>query len=61
MNKKIISLIGIIITALFLTGCGPSVKRIDATGNEGLVTVDEVDFKDWQIAAEKGINSLLES
>ncbi|RLA25081.1 MAG: penicillin-binding protein activator LpoB [Gammaproteobacteria bacterium] len=61
MNKKIISLIGISCTALVLSACGPSVKRIDATGNEGLVTVDDVNFKDWQIAAEKGINSLLES
>ncbi|OQK17644.1 hypothetical protein AU255_07200 [Methyloprofundus sedimenti] len=61
MNKKIISLIGVIGTAFFLTACGTSPARIDATGNEGLVTVDEVDFKDWQIAAEKGINSLLES
>lgn len=61
MNKKIISMIAISCAAVVLAGCAPSVKRIDATGNEGLVTVDEVDFKDWQIAAEKGINSLLES
>ena len=61
MNKRYISLIGIISTVFFLTACGTSPVRIDATGNEGLVTVDEVDFKDWQIAAEKGINSLLES
>lgn len=61
MNKKIISLIGITSAALLLTACGSSVKRIDATGNEGLVTVGEVNFKDWQIAAEQGINSLLES
>lgn len=61
MNKKIISMIALCCTAVLLTACAPSVKRIDATGNEGLVTVDEVDFKDWQIAAEKGINSLLES
>lgn len=61
MNNKIISLIAITCAAILLTACGPSVKRIDATGNEGLVTVDDVDFKDWQIAAEKGVNSLLES
>lgn len=61
MNKKIISLLGITSTVFFLTACGTSPTRIDATGNDGLVTVDEVDFKDWQIAAEKGINSLLES
>lgn len=61
MHKKIISLLSIIGIAMVLTACGSSPKRIDATGNDGLVTVDELDFKDWQIAAEKGINSLLES
>ncbi|WP_428354471.1 penicillin-binding protein activator LpoB [Methyloprofundus sp.] len=61
MNKKLISLLAATSTAFFLTACGTSPTRIDATGNDGLVTVDGVDFKDWQIAAEKGINSLLES
>jgi len=61
MNKRIIALIIISSTSFLLTACAPSAKRIDASSNEGLVTVDNIDFKDWQIAAEKGINSLLES
>jgi uncharacterized protein (TIGR02722 family) len=61
MTKKILSLIGITGTAIFLAACGASPQRIDATGNEGIVSIDQVNFKDWQIAAEKGITSLLES
>jgi len=61
MTKKILSLIGITSAAIFLTACGISPQRIDATGNEGIVSIDQVNFKDWQIAAEKGITSLLES
>ncbi len=61
MTKKILSLIGITSAAIFLTACGTSPQRIDATGNEGIVSIDQVNFKDWQIAAEKGITSLLES
>lgn len=48
-------------TTALLMGCGSSARRIDATGNEGIVSVNKVNFKDWQIAAEKGINSLLAS
>lgn len=61
MTKKLLSLIAITSTAIFLTACGTSPQRIDATGNEGIVSIDQVNFKDWQIAAEKGITSLLES
>ncbi len=61
MTQKIISLCGLFIALIILTGCNPSTRRIDASSNEGLVTVDDVNFKDWQIAAEKGINSLLAS
>jgi len=61
MTKKIQQLITLSISALLLTACGSAPKRIDATGNEGIVSIDNVDFKDWQIAAEKGIRSLLES
>lgn len=61
MNKKIITLT-LSLTALILSnGCGTPAHRIDPSGNRGLVTVDDINFKDWQIAAEKGINSLLES
>lgn len=61
MINKIAPILGITLSALMLTACSTATKRIDATGNEGLVTVDEINFKDWQIAAEKGINSLLAS
>ncbi len=61
MVKKIISFMGITSTILFLTACGTDPHRIDATGNDGIISIDEVNFKDWQIAAEKGIRSLLAS
>ncbi len=62
MTHKIISLLSISLSLIILTGCGGTqTRRIDATSNEGLVTTDDINFKDWQIAAEKGINSLLES
>ena len=62
MTHKIISLLSISLSLIILTGCGGAqTRRIDATSNEGLVTTDDINFKDWQIAAEKGINSLLES
>jgi uncharacterized protein (TIGR02722 family) len=58
---------GIIITlalsaaTLLISGCGTAAHRIDASSNNGLTTVDDINFKDWQIAAEKGITSLLSS
>lgn len=47
--------------AALLSGCGTTSHRIDASGNEGLTTTGEINFKDWQMAAEKSINSLLQS
>ncbi|HCE44237.1 MAG TPA: penicillin-binding protein activator LpoB [Lentisphaeria bacterium] len=44
-----------------ICGCGSDPARIDATGNRGLTTTDDINFKDWQMAAEKCVNSLLES
>jgi uncharacterized protein (TIGR02722 family) len=44
-----------------ICGCGSDPARIDASGTGGLVTTDEINFKDWQMAAEKCVNSLLES
>ncbi len=46
---------------LLSSGCGTDPARIDASGNSGLTTTDEINFKDWQMAAEKCVNSLLES
>lgn len=59
--KSILSLIGITTAALLISGCGTPAHRIDPTGNRGITTVDDINFKDWQIAAEKGINSMLQS
>ncbi len=61
MTKKVISFIGIGSTVLFLTACGTDPHRIDATSHQGVVSIDDINFKDWQIAAEKGIRSLLAS
>ena len=46
---------------LFIAGCGSAPERIDPQGNKGVTTVDDINFKDWQIAAEKAVNSMLES
>ena len=59
--KRILSLIGIAGVTLLISGCGTPAHRIDASGNRGITTVDDINFKDWQIAAEKGINSMLTS
>jgi len=49
------------VVALGVTGCQYDSVRIDPASNAGLTTVDDINFKDWQIAAEKGVNSLLQS
>ncbi|MHB9139635.1 MAG: penicillin-binding protein activator LpoB [Victivallaceae bacterium] len=46
---------------LFIAGCGSEPERIDPQGNKGVTTTDDINFKDWQIAAEKAVNSMLES
>ena len=61
MKKIITSTIIAAGTALLLTSCGTQAHYIDASSNRGLVTTDEINFKDWQISAEKGIKSLLSS
>ena len=61
MINKNISFLSILLTASLLTGCATQTRRIDTTSNEGLVTIEDINFKDWQIAADKGVNSLLES
>jgi uncharacterized protein (TIGR02722 family) len=62
MNKRMILLAsGMIGATVLLNGCGTDPHRIDPSGNRGLVTVDDINFKDWQITATKAINSLLAS
>jgi uncharacterized protein (TIGR02722 family) len=57
--KKLILLGSVCGAAMMMAGCGSDPYRIDPSGNRGLTTVDDINFKDWQIAAEKAINSML--
>ncbi len=59
--KQIIAITGLAAAVIVLSACGTGAHRMDASGNSGLTTVDDINFKDWQIAAEKGITSLLSS
>ncbi len=62
MSKKVILLVsGMVGVLTLLGGCGTNPHRIDASGNRGLTTVDDINFKDWQTTATKAINSLLAS
>jgi penicillin-binding protein activator len=62
MNKKMMLLAsGMIGATVLLNGCGTDPHRIDTSGNRGLTTVDDINFKDWQMTASKAINSLLAS
>ena len=61
MIKSVCFSIFILVIIIMNSGCGTPARRIDASSNQGLVTVDDINFKDWQIAAEKGVNSLLSS
>jgi len=47
--------------AFLLSSCGSDPRRIDPDGLEGLVTVEDVDAKDWQDAAEACVSSLLKA
>ncbi|MBU8901464.1 MAG: penicillin-binding protein activator LpoB [Victivallales bacterium] len=48
-------------TAIFLTACGSGPSRFNAQSNRGITTTDDINFKDWQITAEKTVNSMLKS
>ena len=61
MNHKFYSTSAAVVVLLGAAGCGSAPVRIDTASNQGITTVHQIDFKDWQIAAEKGINSMLES
>jgi uncharacterized protein (TIGR02722 family) len=52
---------GIISSGILLAGCGSMPTRINPEGDQGITTTDDINFKDWQIAAEKSINSMLRS
>lgn len=60
MRNTTIALLSIMVIAL--AGCaGTPPHRIDPNGDAGLITVNELNFKDWQMASAKCINSLLQS
>jgi uncharacterized protein (TIGR02722 family) len=55
------TLVAIGSVTLLLNACGTTAHRIDPDSNNSLITVGDINVKDWQIAAQKGINSLLAS
>ena len=59
--KRILQLSVAALTTTLFFGCGTAARRIDTAGNEGLTSTHELNFKDWQDAAHKNINSLIES
>jgi uncharacterized protein (TIGR02722 family) len=59
--KTLTAIVTILGVAILFSACGTAAHRIDTSGNSGLTTVDDINFKDWQVAAEKGITSLLSS
>jgi len=58
-NIKVLSLL--FSTVIILNACGTDAHRIDPDSNNSLITVHDINVKDWQIAAQKGVNSLLAS
>jgi len=48
-------------TGILMTGCGSNPSRFNAQSNRGITTTDDINFKDWQITAEKTVNSMLKS
>ena len=59
--KKNISAGLFLILCMLICSCGTSPKRIDPAGENTMITKHDINVKDWQIAAGKCINSLLES
>jgi len=47
--------------AALLASCGTDPHRIDPNGLEGITTVNDINAKDWQVAAESCVNSMLQS
>ena len=62
MKHQTIILGAVAITGtMLLTGCGNMPTRINPQSDRGITTTDDINFKDWQITAEKTINSMLQS
>jgi len=47
--------------SLLAAGCGSGAKRIDPQGNQTVTTTSDIDIQDWQDAATRLSQSLLES
>lgn len=62
-TKSRILLISLALGALSFAGCQSRthVERLESDSTQGLATVDQLDFKDYQITAEGLINKLLSS
>ncbi len=60
MKKSRLLIVFSVATILF-SGCGTEPHRMDPTGNEGITTVRDLDFKDYQVTAEDLINKLVAS
>ncbi|QSH41111.1 penicillin-binding protein activator LpoB [Lentisphaerota bacterium ZTH] len=62
MKLRLIMMAAVIgIAGFMLAGCGTDPHRIDPSSNQGLTTVDDINFKDWQIAGEKCVKTMLDS
>lgn len=61
MKKQLSICFGVLSMLTFICGCGTGPHYVDPTSNDTLVTTDDVNVKDWQMAAQKAINSLLAS
>jgi len=61
MKRYFSSLVAAASLLALITACGTTSHRIDPSGTGGLTTTHDINYKDWQIAATKCINSLLES
>ncbi len=59
--KSFLIVISLALVSSLFCSCGTTVRRVDPQGNRTLTTAHDINVKDWQIAAEKCINSLLES
>lgn len=60
-SLKAFAAAGAVSLAATLSSCGTDAHRIDPNGVEGLTSVNAIDAKDWQMAAEACVNSMLKS
>ncbi len=61
MKKTLFISSSAIFSLLLLCGCGSSAKRIDPSGDQGLVTTGDINTRDWQDVSTRCVNSLIAS